>query len=229
LRRYQTGVFYQAPDCWTASPAKALDFAQKESAILKAKELGLSDVDVVVTQEDGTLLFGTRVGEDEPLEALPSGKAGGEDQREDLTILVAEDLDSDAQLLRMAFKKAEVTAPLRFVRDGAEAIEYLEGRAGSAEQTPPPLPTMFLLDIKMPRMDGFEVLEWVRRQPGLKRMVVIVLTASDLRMDVNRAYDLGANSYLVKPTGVEGLERLARSLRQYWVECNRYPDVAPAA
>src|SRR5262249_5285838 len=128
-------------------------------------------------------------------------------------------------LLRMAFKRADVTAPVSFVKDGAEAIAYLGEQTSSAEPTRHPLPTMFLLDIKMPRIDGFEVLEWVRCQPGLKRMVVIVLTASELRVDVNRAYDLGANSYLVKPTGADGLEHLARSLRQYWVDCNRYPDV----
>ena len=129
----------------------------------------------------------------------------------------------------MAFKRAELTAPVSFVKDGAEAIAYLGGRAGLAEPQAHPTPTMFLLDIKMPRVDGFEVLEWVRRQPGLKRLVVVVLTASELRMDVNRAYDLGANSYLVKPTCFDGMERLARNLRDYWVDCNRYPDVVSAS
>jgi len=246
LRRYTTGVFFQDPDVWTKSPSKAFDFVEKEHAIQKANELGVRDVDVVVTQSDGTVLFGTRVHQDEVgngevcAAAAMSSEAeihiaralSSEKRPKDLSILVAEDLDSDAQLLRLAFERAEVTAPLSFVKDGTEAIAYLGGQtsSGSPEPAAPhPMPTMLLLDIKMPRMNGFEVLEWVRGQPGLKRLVVIVLTASDLRVDVNRAYDLGANSYLVKPTGVDGLEQLARSLRQYWVECNRYPDVVEAA
>ena len=241
LRRYSTGVFFQDPDSWTKSPSKAFDFVEKERAVKKANELGVRDVDVVVTQEDGTVLFGTRVHQDEAGNGELCGAAAGSSEADitrapspekcpkDLSILVAEDLDSDAQLLRLAFKRAEVTAPLSFVKDGAEAIAYLAGQTDSPKPAPHPIPTMLLLDIKMPRMNGFEVLEWVRCQPGLKRLVVIVLTASDLRVDVNRAYDLGANSYLVKPTGVEGLEHLARSLRQYWVDCNRYPDVVAAA
>ena len=149
--------------------------------------------------------------------------------KESQTVLLVEDDPDDVLLTQIAFEKARLVNPLQIARDGAEAIEYLEGRAGSAEQTPQPLPTMFLLDIKMPRMDGFEVLEWMRGQPGLKRMVVIVLTASDLRMDVNRAYDLGAVSYLIKPPNAETLVALVGRLHAYWLIVNHRPEAEAVA
>ena len=82
-----------------------------------------------------------------------------------------------------------------------------------------------LLDLKMPRKNGFEVLEWLRQQPGLKRLVVVVLTSSNLTADVNRAYKLGTNSYLVKPGDFETLINLVKSLDTYWLDLNRKPDL----
>jgi len=81
-----------------------------------------------------------------------------------------------------------------------------------------------LLDLKMPRINGFEVLEWVRQQPGLKRLPITVLTSSDAPQDINRAYDLGANSYLVKPFSNEVLIQVVKSLHEYWMNFNRCPD-----
>jgi len=227
LRRYRTGVFFREPNDWTSNPAKAFDFGDKDRALEKARELDEPELDVVVVHEDGTPLFGSRVTgglEGQPGKSEPAQAPDAEEGSKAFSILVAEDLESDAKLLQMAFKRAGVNVPINFVRDGAEAINYLKadaGPEGGARRSPP---TMFLLDLKMPRMDGFEVLEWVRQQSGLKRLVVIVLSASELRMDVNRAYDLGANSYLVKPHDFNVLEGLARNLGQYWLDYNRYPD-----
>ena len=87
---------------------------------------------------------------------------------------------------------------MHFVRDGQEAINYLEGEAAYEDREQYPLPDLMLLDLKMPRLNGFDVLSWLRQQPGLKRLLVTVLTSSDHPNDINRAYDLGVNSYLVK-------------------------------
>src|SRR5882724_10527721 len=112
-----------------------------------------------------------------------------------LSILVAEDLPEDAEILRLAFLSAGVNVPLHFVKDGVEAIEYLKGEQHFGDRSKHPLPTLLLLDLKMPRLDGFDVLDWLRLQPGLRRLLVVVLTSSDMPDDVNRAYELGANSY----------------------------------
>jgi CheY-like chemotaxis protein len=136
------------------------------------------------------------------------------------TILVADDNRDDTFLLQRAFSKAGVKADLHFVRDGEEAICYLR----SEDQQKHPTPDLLLLDLKMPRLDGFSVLEWVRSQPGLKRLLVTVLTSSDSRLDINRAYDLGANSYLVKPFSNEHLIRLVEHLQTYWLGINFAPE-----
>ena len=114
-------------------------------------------------------------------------------------MLVAEDRDEDVEILKLAFQKAQVNEPLHFVSNGEEAIEYLTGAGRFANRAEYPLPRVLLLDLKMPLKGGFEVLEWLRLQPGLRRLLVVIFTSSELPEDVNRAFDLGANSYLVKP------------------------------
>src|SRR5256714_10398929 len=114
-------------------------------------------------------------------------------------ILLAEDLEDDILLIRRAFTAAKITTPLFVVRDGDEATAYLSGTGKYANRAEFPLPNLILLDLKMPRLDGFDFLEWLRQQPQLKAIPVIVLTSSEDIADVNRAYALGANSFLVKP------------------------------
>ena len=138
-------------------------------------------------------------------------------------VLVAEDDPSDVFFLKRAFTLAGVPTALHFVRDGQEAIDYLEGENGYADRETHPLPDLVLLDLKMPRMNGFDVLEWLRKQPGLKRLLVTVLTSSDQPQDINRAYDLGANSYLLKPHNSENLSELVIQVQKYWLELNRCP------
>ena len=140
------------------------------------------------------------------------------------TILVAEDDSNDAFFLQRAFKKAGIATSLRFVRDGQEAIDYLSGEGLYADRAAHPKPDLLLLDLKMPRMNGFQVLEWVRHQPGLKRLPVIIFTSSYEDKDINHAYDLGANSYLIKPHSSEDLTGVAKKVKQYWVDTNQIPD-----
>ncbi|HWD92218.1 MAG TPA: response regulator [Verrucomicrobiae bacterium] len=140
------------------------------------------------------------------------------------TILVAEDDSNDIYLLKLAFLKAHLNVHFDFVQDGEQLIKYLASRDCSPEH---PLPELLLLDIKMPKINGFEALEWIRRQPGLKRLLIVMLTSSDEPRDINRAYDLGANSYLVKPCGMEHLIDIAEHLNKYWLNLNRMPDCGP--
>jgi CheY-like chemotaxis protein len=138
-------------------------------------------------------------------------------------VLVAEDDPSDVFFLKRAFVLAGVPALLSFVRDGQEAIDYLEGENKYADRDAYPIPDLMLLDLKMPRLDGFDVLGWLRQQPGLKRLLVTILTSSDQPQDINRAYDLGANSYLLKPHNSEHLSDLVKHVQRYWLELNRSP------
>jgi CheY-like chemotaxis protein len=140
------------------------------------------------------------------------------------TILVAEDDSNDVYLLKLAFLKAGLDVHFEFVQDGEQLIQYLEAHNRTSEN---PLPELLLLDIKMPKVNGFEALEWIRRQPGLKRLLIVMLTSSDEPRDINRAYDLGVNSYLVKPCGIEHLIDIAEYLYNYWMNLNRHADYTP--
>ena len=139
-------------------------------------------------------------------------------------ILVADDSAEDAFILKRAFEKVGMQVPILFVRDGQELIHYLSGDDGYADRTAHPMPRLLLLDLKMPKMDGFDVLRWLQQQPELRRLVVTVLSSSDESRDVNLAYDLGANSYVVKPDSLDGYGKIVEKLRDYWLEVNRPPD-----
>jgi len=132
-------------------------------------------------------------------------------------ILHVEDNSDDVMLTALAFRKAGVAAKLEVASDGERAITALKNDSDSARLA------CVLLDIKLPSISGFEVLEWIRGQPGLRRLPVIMLTSSLLPSDVNRAYDLDANSYLVKPPDLESLIVLARTIDLYWLRTNTRP------
>ncbi len=144
------------------------------------------------------------------------------------TILLVEDSPDDVLLVRRAFQKAGIENPIVAVENGDEALAYLNGTGVYADRQKYPLPTLTLLDLKLPRRSGLEVLAWVRQHSGIKRMPIIVLTSSRDEDDINRAYDLGANSYLVKPVAFDDLLRLVRSLEGYWLSLNVRPDVSAA-
>jgi len=113
------------------------------------------------------------------------------------------------------------------VKDGQEAIDYLSGEDQFADRKAHPFPRLLLLDLKMPKVDGFEVLHWLQGHPELRRMLVAVLTSSSESRDVTRAYDLGANSYLVKPQSLDDLVAMATKLNGYWLDLNYPPDCLP--
>jgi len=139
-------------------------------------------------------------------------------------ILLVEDLEDDILLIRKAFDRAQVPNPLFVVRNGEEAIAYLSGEGKYANRAEHPLPQMILLDLHMPRVNGFEVLQWIRQQPGLTGQLVIVLTSSNQMRDVHEAYKLGANSFLVKPLDFQNFVELGEIIRNYWINTNRSPE-----
>ena len=132
-------------------------------------------------------------------------------------ILVVEDREDDILLIRKAFERASVPNPVHLVRSGEEAIAYLSGEGKYSNRAEYPLPVLVLLDLKMPRMDGFEVLTWIRRHEGIRALPVVVLTSSSQMADVNRAYKLGANSFFVKELDFQGSVDLCKLLQKYWL------------
>src|SRR5882724_9054765 len=136
---------------------------------------------------------------------------------EPATILLAEDDPNDVFFMRRCFEKARLLNPLQVVNDGEQVVQYLLGKGAYADRIQYAFPLLLLLDLRMPRKSGFEVLEWLRQQPGLKRLLTVVLTSSHEGPDINRAYDLGANSYLVKPPGAEALMEMFDRLNSYWM------------
>ena len=138
-------------------------------------------------------------------------------------ILAVEDNDDDIALISRAFRKAAIVNQLRFVSDGEQAVGYLKGEGQYADRQQSPLPSLILLDLKLPRKSGLEVLAWVRDQPGLKRIPIVVLTSSKQSTDLERAYDLGVNSYLVKPVAFDDLLEMIKALKLYWIHFNETP------
>ena len=136
------------------------------------------------------------------------------------TILLVEDNPDDVALFRRAMHKAALDYSLQEVGDGEAAIAYLSGEGIYADRSNYPLPRLVLLDLKLPRKSGHEVLEWLRDQPELRRLPVVVLTTSREVSDINRAYDLYVNSYLVKPFSFDGLMDMVRTLHSYWLNMN---------
>ena len=132
-------------------------------------------------------------------------------------ILHVEDNPDDVVLTAMAFRKANASAKLEVAPDGHKAMAALA--SGSSL----PLPACVLLDIKLPSISGLEVLSWIRSQPHLKRLPVVMLTSSLIRGDINQAYDFGANSYLIKPPNLESLIELAKVIDLYWLRTNTPP------
>jgi CheY-like chemotaxis protein len=139
------------------------------------------------------------------------------------TILMVEDRPADVLLIRRAFGKANIRNPLQVISNGEDAIAYLAGTGTFTDRDASPLPCLILLDLKLPRKSGLEVLSWLRAQPELKRLPVIVLTSSKETSDVNRAYELGANSYLVKPVMFDTLLGMITTLGLYWLTMNESP------
>lgn len=142
-------------------------------------------------------------------------------------ILLVEDNPDDVLLARRAVKKATLPVALKVVEDGDEAVAYLDGSGQFGDRDRHPLPALVLLDLKLPKRSGLEVLRWVRSQPALDTTPVVVLTSSSEDEDIQKAYALGANSYLQKPVAFNGLVQLLGVLDLYWFRNNL--TVPPAA
>lgn len=144
----------------------------------------------------------------------------------DSTILLVEDDPADGKLLQRAFEKASFPARLLRLNNGDDALLYLEGQNPYRDRQNYPLPAFIIMDIKLPRRSGLEVLQWLRtRDNTLRRIPVVMLTSSRHSTDVNRAYELGANSYLVKPDTQQELTALMSAVRSYWGSLNELPTV----
>ena len=143
---------------------------------------------------------------------------------EHAVILLAEDEEDYVLLIRHAFSQANIPNPLHVVWNGQEAIAYLKGEGKYSNREEYPLPDLLLLDLKMPRINGFEVLKWIRSQPGLAPLRVLVLTSSEEIRDVNQAYLLGANSFLVKPLDFQDFAQLSRLIMEFWLKASKTPE-----
>jgi CheY-like chemotaxis protein len=143
------------------------------------------------------------------------------------TILLAEDNANDVELTLAALRGNHVANEVIVVRDGAEALDYLY-RRGSFASRPAENPGLILLDLKMPKVDGLEVLEQVKADPVLKSIPVVMLTSSREEHDLARTYGLGVNAYVVKPVHFNEFVEAVRTLGQFWAVINELPPVAQA-
>ena len=139
------------------------------------------------------------------------------------TILLVEDNEDDVFFMERAKISVGIQNPMQVARNGQEALDYLQGAGPYADRKQFPLPFLVLLDLKLPFVLGLDVLKWIRERAELKTILVVILTSSREDRDIDTAYRLGANSYLVKPPTPEMLIEIVKSLGDYWVAKNAPP------
>lgn len=140
------------------------------------------------------------------------------------TVLLVEDNQDDVFVMKMACQRTGIPHELHVVTDGVMALDYLSGNGEYADRTAFPSPDVVFLDIKMPKRDGHEVLKWIRSQPGMKSLPVVMLTVSTQMADVDRAYELGVTSYLQKVSCLAEFGQGVRIILKYWLELNVSPS-----
>ena len=145
---------------------------------------------------------------------------------EQAVILLVEDSESDIRLVRRAFAKTRAANPLQVVRTGEEAVDYLRGIDRYSNRAEYPLPELVLLDLDLPGIDGFEVLRWIRRQPQLRPLRVVILTSAEGPADATTAYQSGANSFLVKPADFDEFVNVTNAIQGYWLWTSCCPEVS---
>jgi CheY-like chemotaxis protein len=143
------------------------------------------------------------------------------------TILQVEDDDNDILFLRAAMQKAAPEIPLQVAIDGKQALDYLQGNGKYANRDQYPIPCLVLLDLRLPRVDGFRVLEWIRQQPQYRALPVVIMTSSNEECDIDRARQLGANAYITKPANPAELVGIIQSLRHYCIPGEAAPPEIP--
>ena len=141
-----------------------------------------------------------------------------------VTILVADDDPDDRKLTQEAFSESKLANDLRFVEDGVEVFDYLNRIGKFADPTTSPWPSILLLDLNMPRMDGREVLVELKKNPRYAGIRVIVMTTSKSEADINKSYMLNAASYITKPVTFDSLVNVVTMLGKYWLEIVELPD-----
>ena len=139
------------------------------------------------------------------------------------TILVAEDEPDDQFLIQRELKKLDFPVQVYFVNDGEQTIDYLSALAKPDCQFPKP--DLMFVDLKMPKVNGFELLEWMRKNGFSERILTVVISSSGLQEDIDKAYDLGANAYLVKPANLEDYVRVFRATGEFFLEYARQPSL----
>jgi len=146
-----------------------------------------------------------------------------------ITILYADDDAEDRMLVRDAWAENRLANQLHFVEDGEELMDYLRRRGQYTHLSGEPLPGMILLDLNMPRKDGREALQEIKADPRLRSIPVVILTTSKADEDILRAYDLGVNSFILKPVTFDSLVEITRTLSKYWFEVVELPSEATEA
>ena len=139
-------------------------------------------------------------------------------------ILIAEDDEDDYLLTMEALKEAGVDTQIKWVKDGEELMSYLAPIGGPIDKSCPDFPSLILLDLNMPRKDGREVLDEIKKNITLRKIPVIVLTTSKAETDINHAYDLGVNSYIQKPVRFKDFVEVIRAVSHYWFQIVKLPD-----
>jgi CheY-like chemotaxis protein len=143
-------------------------------------------------------------------------------------ILLVEDEANDVFFFKHCLRRAGIDKPLLVAQDGLEALDYLRGSGQFADREKFPFPCLVVLDLKLPRATGFEVLEQMRCDPDLRRLIVVVLTSSASDQDIVKSYDLGANAYLVKPSDSRQLAQMVQTIKDFWLTHNRPPPSTAA-
>lgn len=138
-------------------------------------------------------------------------------------LLLVEDNPDDEFLTTRALRQANVANPIEVARDGEEALDFLLAKGAYAERDAGVLPQVVLLDLKLPKLSGIEVLERIRSDPSLQRIPVVVLTSSDLESDITRCYELGVNSFVPKPVKFEEFAKAVQQIGLYWALLNEAP------
>ncbi len=137
------------------------------------------------------------------------------------TILLIEDSDDDAFLLQTALNREGIRSPVQWVKDGAQAVSYLKAEGSYADRAAFPFPNLIFTDLKMPQLDGFGVLQWLKQHPECSLLPVMVFSSSSDEGDIERAYRLGANAYVVKPGSLDKLQKTMRTAHEFWLQCAR--------